>query len=194
MILALDTSLADLHVGLFSGDAVRVAEFHRSPEEGERGIYDAYLAQCVAGLLKEHDVSANDISHIVLIIGPGSFTGLRIGLAFAKGLAFGSGAKIIPVTAHEAMLAQSGKISDSAAILYPGYEKDAVYCALAGDITNVRYMTTAEAELLYHITISNCPIQLSALAQMAVNGSKLPADIATLEPFYGTDFKATVSV
>src|SRR5438876_7230069 len=103
MILAFDSSLSDLHIGLFSDEAETLAEFHHEASSEERGIHDALLAQETSKLLEEINASPRDISKIVFIIGPGSFTGLRIGLAFAKGLAFGSGARLFPFTAHGVM-------------------------------------------------------------------------------------------
>ncbi|RPI75480.1 MAG: tRNA (adenosine(37)-N6)-threonylcarbamoyltransferase complex dimerization subunit type 1 TsaB [Ignavibacteriales bacterium] len=48
----------------------------------------------------------NDVSSIAVSSGPGSFTGLRIGMSAAKGLAFGASLPIIPVPTFEAMAMQ----------------------------------------------------------------------------------------
>ncbi len=50
--------------------------------------------------------SINQVSSIAVSSGPGSFTGLRIGMSAAKGLAFGSSLPIIPVPTFEAMALQ----------------------------------------------------------------------------------------
>src|SRR2546421_3236357 len=133
MILAIDTSLRDLHIGLFSDSAEPIAEFHQAASEDKRGIHDELLAQKTYELLKEHSYSAKDISKIALVIGPGSFTGLRIGLAFAKGLAYGSGASIIPIrtdspialhTLTEKALKEKGISGGDLAALEPFYGTD----------------------------------------------------------------------
>jgi len=50
--------------------------------------------------------SINQVSSIAVSSGPGSFTGLRIGMSAAKGLAFGASLPIIPVPTFEAMALQ----------------------------------------------------------------------------------------
>lgn len=47
-----------------------------------------YLAPMIKNILKENDLTVKDIKNIVAVNGPGSFTGLRIGLSAAKTLAY----------------------------------------------------------------------------------------------------------
>ncbi|MFA4923347.1 MAG: tRNA (adenosine(37)-N6)-threonylcarbamoyltransferase complex dimerization subunit type 1 TsaB, partial [Ignavibacteriaceae bacterium] len=53
--------------------------------------------------LSTAEISLNEINTIAVSIGPGSFTGLRIGLAAAKGMALGAALSIIPVPTFEAI-------------------------------------------------------------------------------------------
>lgn len=49
----------------------------------------------------------SDITAIGIIVGPGSFTGIRIGIAYAKGLAMGLNIPVIPINAFELYLAET---------------------------------------------------------------------------------------
>ena len=211
MILAFNTSLTDLHIGLFSDSAEPLAEFHHIATEDERHIHDALLGRSAAELLEKISASPNDISRIAFINGPGSFTGLRIGLAFAKGVAFGSGATLTPLIAHSVLFRSFEKSSvfnsHPLAILYPGYAKDSVYVSYSDAPEHIAYMKTIDL-IKTGMTDCICPpelegigiphhivsIDLRVMAEMAISGTDfLPSfSLADLEPFYGTDFKPTI--
>ena len=48
-----------------------------------------------------------DISAIGVVVGPGSFTGIRIGIAYAKGLAMGLNIPVVPINAFELYMAET---------------------------------------------------------------------------------------
>ena len=52
-------------------------------------------------ILMKNNLSWNDIDYIALTNGPGYFTGIRVGAAYATGIAYACGAKIIPVSTLE---------------------------------------------------------------------------------------------
>jgi tRNA threonylcarbamoyladenosine biosynthesis protein TsaB len=63
------------------------------------------LADNVQRLLRHRGLAARDIDEVAVGAGPGSFTGLRIGLSLAKGIAFVTGAPIVSVPSFEAIAA-----------------------------------------------------------------------------------------
>lgn len=57
--------------------------------------------------LLEHKTKWSDLTAIGVIVGPGSFTGIRLGIAYAKGLSIGLNIPIIPINAFEIYLAET---------------------------------------------------------------------------------------
>ncbi len=72
-------------------------------EAMKRG-HDQKLAGLTADLLTSKSVRMSDIERFAVCVGPGSFTGIRVGVAFARGLALAGGTSAIGVTSLEAML------------------------------------------------------------------------------------------
>lgn len=84
------------------------SSLHLQTEGHARG-----LADTVAQLLSRRGWQPDSLGELVVGAGPGSFTGLRIGLSFAKGLAFSSGARIrnVPsIAAIAAVLPAGGRL------------------------------------------------------------------------------------
>ncbi len=88
VILALDTSGKTTTVALHAGGTT--AEF-----SGGSNDHCENLAETIQNLLTECGAAASDITEILVGVGPGSFTGLRIGLATAKGLAVATNARLL---------------------------------------------------------------------------------------------------
>ncbi|MBN9025271.1 MAG: tRNA (adenosine(37)-N6)-threonylcarbamoyltransferase complex dimerization subunit type 1 TsaB [Rhizobiales bacterium] len=80
-LLAIDTALENCSVGLATGGVV----FSRVETIG-KGHAERLMPE-IAALLAEAGVSAASLDRIVVSIGPGSFTGLRVGISAARGLA-----------------------------------------------------------------------------------------------------------
>lgn len=69
-------------------------------------VHSEKLIVMVDSVLRETKLKLTDLDAIAVSIGPGSFTGLRIGLSAAKGLALGAGLPLIPVNEFDAMAVQ----------------------------------------------------------------------------------------
>ena len=65
---------------------------------------DARLPSLTKSLLASADCSFADITRYAVVTGPGSFTGIRVGVAFARGLGLATGAPCLGVTSLEAAL------------------------------------------------------------------------------------------
>jgi tRNA threonylcarbamoyladenosine biosynthesis protein TsaB len=97
-ILALDSATAACSVALF-GDENVVARRYRELARGHAEI----LMPMVRDVMDEAGVGFNAVDLIAVTVGPGSFTGLRIGLAAARGLALAAGKPLLGVTTLEAV-------------------------------------------------------------------------------------------
>lgn len=69
-------------------------------------IHSEKILEIVDIALNEMNVPLSGLSAIAISSGPGSFTGLRIGMSAAKGLALGAGLPLIPVPTFEALALQ----------------------------------------------------------------------------------------
>ncbi|KAF0153505.1 MAG: putative molecular chaperone [Ignavibacteria bacterium] len=72
----------------------------------QKHIHSQKLIEMIDIVLAQSSVKLKEIKAVAVSMGPGSFTGLRIGAAAAKGLAFGSSLPIIPVKTLDALALQ----------------------------------------------------------------------------------------
>jgi tRNA threonylcarbamoyladenosine biosynthesis protein TsaB len=99
-ILAIDTALRSVVVALGTADGIPIAE--TTWEAGYR--HGETLLPSIQRVLGESNVRRSRLRGIVVGTGPGAFTGLRVGLATAKGLARAMGQPIVGVSTGEALL------------------------------------------------------------------------------------------
>jgi len=102
VLLALETSAERGGVALFAG-----AELLGEEDVAADERHAASLLVCLDRLLARVGRRQDEIERIALAIGPGSFTGLRIGLATALGLAFGTSRQLVPVPTLAALALQA---------------------------------------------------------------------------------------
>jgi tRNA threonylcarbamoyladenosine biosynthesis protein TsaB len=107
VILGLDTATPATVVGVLpaSGEPV---ELRHEPAPGERPGHAAQLLPLARRALEAVGATLADVRRIGVGVGPGTFTGLRIGVATARGLAQATGAELAAVSTLEALAAAAG--------------------------------------------------------------------------------------
>jgi len=100
MLLALDTSTRKVGLALFDGVQILSEVMWQTKD-----YHTVELAPSVADMLARSDVKVTDLTALAVAIGPGSFTGLRIGLALAKGLALANRLPLVGVPSLDILAA-----------------------------------------------------------------------------------------
>ena len=112
-ILAFDASGDGCSVTLSLSDQTEI-----TLRSEEAKSHATHLLPFTQQLLEENSLKLSDIGAIACAIGPGSFTGLRIALSTAQGLAYAANKPIIPVNSLAAMTV-SAKITDPNRLCLP---------------------------------------------------------------------------
>jgi tRNA threonylcarbamoyladenosine biosynthesis protein TsaB len=102
-ILSLDTTSQTLSLAITSGLAP-VAELSLYTEKN----HSERLMPLVDSALRGAGMDISDIDYFACSVGPGSFTGLRIGVSTVKGLAYATGKKVVPVSSLDALCENIG--------------------------------------------------------------------------------------
>ena len=103
LVLALDTTTKGGSCALARLDVV----LHERP--GDPGQpHDRRLPHDLIALLEDADVAIDEVDAYAVATGPGSFTGLRIGIATMQGLAFAADKPLLGVSAFDALARQAG--------------------------------------------------------------------------------------
>jgi tRNA threonylcarbamoyladenosine biosynthesis protein TsaB len=106
LLLGIDTCgpAGSVALARLTGGSIEI--LGETPIEGRS--YSEMLIAAIGDLLKAHGLALDSIACLVAVSGPGSFTGVRIGLAAAKGLAEGADLKIVAVSRLDVLAHKSG--------------------------------------------------------------------------------------
>ena len=172
LILAFDTSAAHCAAALLSGDTVIAQTF----EDMKKGQAER-LMFLLQDVLDQHNLSYTDLDAIAVGVGPGNFTGIRIGVSAARGLALGLGIPAYGVNGFDqrAILDPTTLVQNIPAPRDQRYVRDASGTALI----------SAEAFEMKGYVDQSIPTPDALAASIALAArSRYPATTAAPAPYY----------
>jgi tRNA threonylcarbamoyladenosine biosynthesis protein TsaB len=126
-VLAIETATVRCSAAVVSGERTLAERSLSIPR-----AHSEKLLTLVGEALSASGLTLDRVDAVCVSIGPGSFTGLRIGLSVAKGLAFASSRPLIAVPTLEAIAWNAGRSGGAPAYILPVIDarREDVYCAL----------------------------------------------------------------
>ena len=123
MILGIDSSAISAGCALMDDSGRIIAEQFLNTKH----THSQTLLPMIESMMKCAGVTISDLDAAAVTVGPGSFTGLRIGVSTVKGMCYGAGKKCVPVSSLEAI-----------AYNFPGVDGTIVCCmdARCGQVYN----------------------------------------------------------
>ncbi|MFI5368460.1 MAG: tRNA (adenosine(37)-N6)-threonylcarbamoyltransferase complex dimerization subunit type 1 TsaB [Spirochaetia bacterium] len=151
-VLAIDTSTETLALAAQRGDSWASLCLRRGLQ------HSSGLLPLAEGLLKELGMNASDLELLVCARGPGSFTGIRIGLATAMGISYGRGIPLVGVATLDAIaLPWAAYEGDVCAVL--DARKGKYYAALfRGGALQGTYRDVSPVELAQLLAAADRPL------------------------------------
>ena len=203
LILGIDTSTKICTCSIFDSENGVIAETSLSVKKNHSNI----VMPIIDNLFKISDLNINDIDKIAVAIGPGSFTGVRIALGIAKGLAMALNKPLIAVNELDILEAiASGNENEIIPLIdarkervyykYQGKCQDDYLINLLSSLDkNKKYVFVGDGAINYKnilkdnlgdnaivLAMFNAFPRASILCELAIN--KEEANIYTLEPEY----------
>jgi tRNA threonylcarbamoyl adenosine modification protein YeaZ len=98
VILGIDTSLGTA-VAVVEPDGMVRSQVESADPRGHAEVIGSLIQEALA----EASIRPSDVTHVAAGMGPGPFTGLRVGIAAARAFALGRGIPVVPVVSHDAV-------------------------------------------------------------------------------------------
>ena len=184
LVLAIDTSGKSGGITLAESDRSSFRVLESSPIAG--GTFSAQLVPTLASLLQKHGLAAADLGGFAAVSGPGSFTGLRVGLSAIKGLAEVLKKPIAIISLLEALATLSHQPGTVAAALDAGRTEIyfGLYTFSNGRAEKIREQLLSQEEFVAQVKVSS-PVHLitsdHAIAELAHSSGVQVQEVARPE-------------
>lgn len=136
--LIFDSTSEDLLVMLISGEKTDYII-----SSGDKRSHNSKILELADELLERNNLTVSDIEYVSSVTGPGSFTGIRIGVSTANALSYGGGAELVDVNAFEAM---AYGIKDALCLIDALHGNYYFAKVTGGVISETGYMETPKAD------------------------------------------------
>lgn len=177
LALALDCAVSGLGVAVVRDGACLASLREEGRDQAAR------LLPAVASVLRDAGVSRHELSLIAVTIGPGSFTGVRVGLAAARGLAVGLGVPLAGLSTTSVLMTQAATRGRLVVAAVDSRLGD-WFCAI-GEGAAVPFAATA-ADLADRLGDRSCVVVGAnvgpLVAQLAAAGVDAEAEVAFVDP------------
>jgi len=210
-ILAIDSATSVLKVGLSPSIGI-IAEAHNS----DRYRHAEFIFTLIENVLAKSKLNKAAIGSIIICTGPGSFTGLRVGMASAKALAVSLSIPLGGVSVFSAVAPRLYREQGRAAVLVPSRRNEYYFAPVDSESFDDRSISVITVDELQHATglpplygidcdltalkdveapiISNESFQVGLADLINIGRQRLEKtggdDITRLEPLYIQEFKA----
>jgi tRNA threonylcarbamoyladenosine biosynthesis protein TsaB len=158
ILLAMDTATPSTLAGVLLEDG-RVVEARDDPPEGSRGAHASRLLGLVERALSDGGVTWPDVERIAVGVGPGGFTGLRIGIATARALAQARGLPLVPVSSLAALAAGADAAAGAVAAVLDARRGEAFAGVWAGERELLAPVALAPEALAARLRALDVPVQ-----------------------------------
>jgi tRNA threonylcarbamoyladenosine biosynthesis protein TsaB len=172
-VLAFDCAVSGLGVAVLEDGACLAAKREDGRDQGAR------LLPAIAAVLGEAKVDRRSLSLLAVTVGPGSFTGVRVGLAAARGLALALDVPLAGIATTATLLAQAPAEDGRLAVAAIDSQLGDWFCAMATEDGGAPFVSSAK-RLVERLRGRKCRI-------VGLEAGPLAAELAAL----GMDVEAT---
>lgn len=160
--------------------ALKIEDKINKKEVESINSHSVILLPLIESLIKEENINVEDLDRIVVVNGPGSFTGVRIGLTVAKTFGFAKNIPVYPISSLKAYLVSTDTNTNKISIIEDtrGY----YVCAFDKDNNEILEEQYLEDEPKYDYEVVPLVLDINKICEYVFKGE--PVNINTLKANY----------